>query len=107
MEEHFNENYMDSNTYPKATFKGMIKGFSISDDLSLKKEYEVEGTITIHGTTKPIKTTIALVNKGDFIVLDTNFEVSPKDFKIDIPSIVREKISESISISGTFKLTEK
>ena len=86
MEEHFNENYMDSDKFPKATFKGML---------------------TVRGKTKSIESIVQIKNTDGKIVLSSEFSVSPKDFDIEIPSIVRKKIAESIYIKFCYELIEK
>ncbi len=106
MEEHFNENYMDSNTYPKATFNGVVKDFSI-DDISSEKEYTVEGDLTIHGKTKKVVASIYIVKNGNAIDAKTNFSVTPADFDIEIPGVVREKISDKINIIANFHLEKR
>lgn len=106
MEEHFNENYMDSDKFPKATFNGAIAGFSIND-INSEKEYTVEGDLTIHGKTQKVTTKIYLVKNGDAIDVKTNFSVSPEDFDIKIPNIVKEKISETIKIAANFNLQKR
>ena len=106
MEEHFNENYMDSDTYPKATFNGLVNGFSI-DNIDSEKEYTVEGDLTIHGKTKKVTATIVIVKNGDTIDATTNFSVSPEEFDIDIPSVVSEKISDTITIAASFNLIKR
>ena len=106
MEEHFNENYMDSNTYPKAKFSGTLDGFSEAD-LGSEKTYMVKGDLTIHGKTKKVEVPVTLSKKGDAIVMSTTFSTSPEDFGIEIPSIVKEKISESINITGNFDLVKR
>ena len=106
MEEHFNENYMESDTHPKATFSGKIEGFSV-DDLGNTKEYILKGELTIHGKTQPIEAPVSITKNGDTIALSTNLKAAPGDFDIDIPSVVREKISESINITGSFNLVKR
>ena len=106
MEEHFNENYMESDKHPKATFNGSIKDFSL-DDLSSKQEFSVSGDLTIHGKTKAIDITITLTKDGDAFLLETQFSAVPGDFNIDIPGVVKEKISDKINISGSFKLIKR
>jgi len=106
MEEHFNENYMDSNAYPKATFNGVVNDFSVTD-IDSEKEYTVEGDLTIHGKTKKVTTTIVIAKNGDAIDVKTNFSVSPKDFDIEIPSVVSEKISDTIKIVANFNLIKR
>ncbi len=106
MEEHFNENYMDSDNFPKASFSGSIVDFN-ADDLGAEKEYMVKGKLTIHGKSKQIETPITLSKDGDTITMKTAFSTAPGDFDIEIPSIVKEKISESINILGTFELAQR
>ena len=106
MEEHFNENYMESDTYSKATFNGEINSFSL-DNLSSEKEFSVSGDLTIHGETKQIETTITLKKDGDNFLLETQFSTAPGDFNIDIPGVVKEKISDKINITGSFELVKR
>ncbi len=106
MEEHFNENYMESDTYPKAVFKGLIDNFSI-ENLQNTSSFIANGTLTLHGKSKKIKTTIEVNAVDDSFTLQTNFSVAPGDFDIKIPSVVSEKISDQIVITVDFKLVEK
>lgn len=106
MEEHFNENYMESSVYPKATFKGKIINFDASN-ISVSKKYDVEGDLTIHGVTKKIKTKISVTPKDGKLNLTNNFTVKAQDYNIKIPSIVKSKVSEDISISLDLLLDEK
>lgn len=104
MEEHFNENYMDSNRYPKATFKGIITDFKIEDLTDSAKEYSLNGKLEIHGKTKDI-TTIAKIKKTENgIEIETNFSVNASDFDIQIPTVVKNKVSNKINISNMFLL---
>ena len=97
MQEHFNENYVESDKYPKATFSGTCSG-----DLDLNKEgtYQVviKGDLSLHGVTKPIETTAQLDVKKDHIAGTSAFKLKPEDFNISIPGIVREKIASEISV---------
>ncbi len=106
MQEHFNENYMDSNTFPKATFKGEIEGFSL-DLLSKKKGFPLKGMLSIRGKSKVIDTQISIKKKGENLLLESSFSVSPKDFDIEIPTIVKKKISESINIILSYEMVQK
>ncbi len=106
MEEHFNENYMESGTYPKASFSGTIDGFSI-DDTAEGKEHIVKGELTIHGKPKTIEAPITLIKDGDTFQLSIAFVAAPEDFDIEIPNLVKEKISESINITGSFQLSKR
>lgn len=104
MQEHFNENYMDSGEHPKATFRGKLKGFDIDN---LKKEYPLLGTLTVRGVKKEIETTAKLIMSDGKISITSSFSVKPQDFDIKIPNIVRKKIAESINITLDYELVEK
>jgi len=99
MQEHFNENYMESDQYPKSSFKGKITD---TDMIDFKKDgvypASVSGDLMIHGITKTITTTGTLEIKGGSITANAKFTVSPKDYNIEIPSLVENKIAKSIDI---------
>lgn len=106
MQEHFNENYMESDKYPKAIFKGTISNFNINQ-LS-EKEYIIDGELTIKGISKKIQVPVSFSKSDkDTIILKGNFAVSPKDFNIEIPSIVRKKIANKVHITLHYEFTEK
>lgn len=106
MEEHFNENYMDSDKYPKATFRGKIKDFDL-DKISENTSFPIAGTLTVRGVKKDITTIGTFSKKGDKIYLKATFSVTPQDFKIDIPNIVRKKIAKTINITLNYELIQK
>jgi hypothetical protein len=97
MQEHFNENYVESDKYPKATFSGTCSG---EMDFSKDGTYQVviKGDLTLHGVTKPIETTAELDVKKDHVTGSSTFKLKPEDFNISIPSIVRDKISSEMSV---------
>lgn len=105
MEEHFNENYMESSKFPKATFKGTIAKFDASKLTVTKTAYDVEGDLTIHGVTKKVKTKIVLVllSSGK-IGATSDFKVKPQDYGIEIPNLVKSKIAENIDVTFNFTL---
>jgi hypothetical protein len=102
MEEHFNENYMESDKFPKSTFKGKIANFNASKP---DGTYDLEGDLTIHGVTKKVKTKVTISNNGKTLV--SNFSVKTQDYNIKIPSVVKSKIAESVKITSTFQLENK
>lgn len=106
MQEHFNENYMDSNKFPKAVFRGTLKGFNLNA-LSGSQEYDLSGSLTVRGVTKEIASKATVKKDGDKLVLTTVFTVEPQDFDIDIPSIVRKKIADKINVTINYELVEK
>jgi hypothetical protein len=97
MQVHFNENYVESDKYPKATFAG-----SCSGDMDLTKDgtYQVviKGSLNLHGVTKNLETTAQLEVKKDQILGTSSFKLKPEDFQIKIPGIVRDKIERDISV---------
>jgi hypothetical protein len=105
MEEHFNENYMESDKYPKATFKGKIIGFD--KNATAEKTYDVEGDLTIHNVTKKVKQKITLKPAGKSTGANFAFTVKPQDYNIAIPALVKSKIAENVKINGKFTFTEK
>lgn len=107
MEEHFNENYAESSTYPKATFKGKVKNFDISELSTDDKEYVISGTVNMHGVDKSIETKAFIRKVNDIIFLETQFILKPEDFNIDIPSVVSSKIAEEIHVSASFEFKGK
>ncbi|MFV8327145.1 YceI family protein [Flavobacterium sp. ZS1P14] len=97
MEEHFNQNYMQSHRFPKAIFKGIIEKFNLKNIDSNANEYQIRGKITMHGKSKKI-IVMGMIRKGDQgIELISNFPLNTDDFKIEIPFIVRSKISKNVN----------
>lgn len=105
MEEHFNENYMESSQFPKSTFKGKILNFDAKKLSSTKTSYDMEGDLTIHGVTKKIKTKINLILNGGKITATSVIMVKPQDYKIEIPSLVKDKIAENAKVTINFILS--
>ena len=99
MEDHFNENYMESEKYPKATFKGTIVN---NKDITYGKNgpvtFQVKGDITIHGVTKPISVNATGEIKDNKIAVKSSFEVTLADFNIEIPGLVKDKIDKQAKI---------
>lgn len=99
MEEHFNENYMESGKFPKALFKGQIDNIS-EIDFNTVGEYmtDVSGSLTIHGITNEISTT-GLIKVTDSGIIGTcNFKALLSDYGIEIPAVVADNISKSVDI---------
>jgi polyisoprenoid-binding protein YceI len=98
MQEHFNENYMESDKYPNATFKGAIDG---TYDLKKNGSYPVTaaGELDIHGV-KQKRTIQAIIEvKNKSIKLTSKFKVRLEDHKIEIPTLVFNKIAEELDIT--------
>lgn len=106
MEEHFNENYIESSKYPKATFKGTIQDFNLSG-MSGKKNYVIKGTLNLHGVDKNIEVPATISMKDGAIQLIAQFVLRPEEFGIKIPSIVSNKIAEDVNVSFVFSLQKQ
>ena len=107
MQEHFNENYMDTNKYPKAIFKGTISNFSLDEVKKIEGNGLITGTLTVKGIDKKIEVSINIKEESDRIYLSGNFYVKPEDFDIKIPAIVKDKIAKEIQININYELVEK
>ncbi len=107
MEEHFNENYMESEKYPKATFKGKVVNFDSKKLTATKTSYDIEGDLTIHGVTKKIKNKISLALVNGKILASSSFAIALKEYKIDVPSLVKDKIAKDAKIVFNFALEGK
>ena len=100
MQEHFNENYMESSKFPKASFQGKIADPS-RVDFTRDGTYNVDitGNLTMHGVTKPvtIPAVIRIVDKK--LSGESKFDVKLADYKIKVPSVVSQQVSESVSLT--------
>lgn len=106
MQEHFNENYMESDKLPKADFTGKITNLA-DIDFASNGSYpaEVTGDITIHGVTRNITTSGTVVVSQEKINATSRFVVKPQDFDIEIPNVVEDKIASEIEIHVDIDLT--
>lgn len=97
MQEHFNENYMESDKYPNATFKGKVQEHP---DLSKDGTYNVNATgdLEVHGVKQSRTIPGTLTVKGGVVSLSTEFMVKCADHKITIPTLVFHNIAESIKV---------
>lgn len=108
MQEHFNENYMESNTFPKSTFKGKVVP-AAGDDLTKPGRHEVtvEGDLTMHGVTKAISEKGIITTAADGTMqAESDFTVKPEDYGIKIPGVVRGKIAEQITVKVRIPYTK-
>ncbi|MBK7029810.1 MAG: YceI family protein [Bacteroidales bacterium] len=102
MQEHFNENYMQSDQFPTSTFNGKVtnlKDINFAKDGTYKAV--VEGDLTMHGITNKIKTNGTFEIKGGKVTGKSTLKVLLKDYNISIPKAVMNNIAESIQIDVT------
>jgi hypothetical protein len=99
MQEHFNENYMESGRYPTATFAGQIVDFAPSLLANGTRTVKVKGKITIHGVERAIETEAKLEISGSTIKASCNFWVVLADHNIAIPAVVGQNIAEKAFVN--------
>lgn len=106
MQEHFNENYLESEKYPKALFQGIIKSATVID-ATKNGSYPVEadGKMTIHGVTQPVKLNGTLEVKDNTVTIKAKFDIAIKDYKIEIPTLVVKNVAEIVEVTVDFKYT--
>jgi len=99
MQEHFNENYLESSKFPKASFKGLIDNYTKIDvSKNGKSTVKVSGDLTLHGITKKLTTDAVIEVKDGKIDADATFNIKVADFNIAIPSLVNDKIAKSVKV---------
>lgn len=102
MEEHFNENYMETSKYPKAVFRGKI-----NEKVDYAKEGEQKVTVTgkmeIHGVTKDVTLEGTLNKSGNEFKLVSKFKIKVADYNIKVPSMYVQNIAEVVDV--TFNTT--
>jgi len=100
MEEHFNENYLESEKFPKSIFKGNISNLS---EVNFTKDGQypvsVTGSLTLHGVTKPVTSTGKIVVTAGKISASSLFNIRLADYNISIPKLVKDNIAESVEIT--------
>lgn len=107
MEEHFNENYIESSKYPKASFKGTINAFNISEISANDKEYMVRGVLNFHGVDKEVQVPAMVSVSEDVVSVKMQFMLRPEEFNIKIPSVVSNKIAEDINVNAVFNINKQ
>ncbi len=103
MEEHFNENYMESDEFPNSTFKGKFIDAPDMNSNDIQK-IKIEGKIVMRSISKPLVIIVDVKIEGDAIKIDGKFDVKIDDFSIGIPSAVSGKISENLEVFFKFNL---
>ncbi len=106
MEEHFNEDYLESNKFPAATFTGRINGPVDWKRLG-KKEVTADGILNIHGVRQQRTITGSLIVGNNGVQLDSKFTIKLADHGIKIPRLVFQKIAEVIEVTCQFVYDNK
>ena len=103
MQEHFNDNYMESDKFPKATFTGEILNYdpdSLISSEAIKRI--VAGELTIHGVTRPLNAAVTFNLINDEVHVKTTFDVRLSDHEIKIPTLVIKNIAEEVEVTAEF-----
>lgn len=99
MQEHFNENYMESEKYPKAIFKGKVNDFDKGKGV---QNVSAAGDMTIHGVTKSINVDGVMEYRDGKIFLKSVFPVRLEDYKVKIPQVLWQNIAEEVEVTINF-----
>lgn len=108
MQQHFNENYMESSKFPKTKFKGTIQNISAIDFTKAgTHKITVNGDMNMHGVSKQVTVpaTLRIDEKGK-ISGDAVFKVKPEDYDIKIPNLVKDNIAKEIEITVKLDLAK-
>lgn len=99
MQEHFNEDYVESDKFPKGEFKGQIVNNN-TIDYSKEGTYpaSVKGQLSIHGQTKEVETEGTVTVKGGKIQISSEFPVTIADYKITVAAFARGKVAKTVSV---------
>ena len=100
MQEHFNENYLESEKYPKSTVAGTIKGWNTQEG---EQDVTVAGKLSIHGITKDVEISGKLNYSVDKVTVLAKFPVELKDYKVKIPKALFYNIAESVEVTVDFE----
>ena len=107
MEEHFNENYIESHQYPKTSFKGSILNFDSNALSNQPRTVQLTGELSMHGVTKLISVSATITKSDEQITLTSSFSIKTSDFGIKIPSLVRKQIDENVQVEVSLPLQRK
>ena len=100
MREHFNENYLESEKYPNATFKGRITGYD-----TVRHDWQravAMGKMNIHGVEKSVRYDGKIRITADSLFVEAQFPIALKDYKIKIPKVVFYNIAEVVDVTVKF-----
>ena len=98
MEEHFNENYMETEKYPKCIFKGKINE-TIDYTKDGENKVTVTGKLELHGVTKDVTFSGTMNKAGNEFILSTKFKIKVADYNIKVPSMYVKNIAEEVEVT--------
>jgi hypothetical protein len=99
MQEHFNEDYIESDKYPKGEFKGQIlNNESIDYTKEATHQVKVKGQLSVHGQTNEIETDGTVSIKDGKISIASEFPVTIADYKIQVAAFAKNKVAKTVSV---------
>lgn len=104
MQEHFNENYMHSDKYPKAVFTGSLADFDLVALSSQERVFELEGEITIHGVSRPLSTNVSFRRNSNELRCTLKFIVQTEEHNIKVPRVLFKKVAREVNVNAEFLL---
>ena len=107
MQTHFNQKkFMDSETYPKSKFVGILEGFSVNELSDVKKDYPVSGQITVRGVTQDITTTAKVNYLNNKIYVESEFHLEIDDFNITVKKFYARRVAKTVKVDIVLELKE-
>ncbi|MCB0489818.1 MAG: YceI family protein [Cyclobacteriaceae bacterium] len=103
MKQHFNEKYMESELYPSASFSGIIS--DVNPATQTEKKVSVNGTLTIHGQSNKVMILGLMTQSGNNLHITSTFTVRLADYKIKIPKLLWQEITEEVEVKVDFDMT--
>ena len=105
MQEHYNENYVESEKFPYAKFTGKV-----SETIDYTKDgthnVSIVGKLSMHGVELPRTITGTITIKGGVIIMESKFDIKVADYKIKVPSLYVEKIAENVQVTFHTEMTQ-
>lgn len=100
MQEHFNEKYLESDKFPKASFQGKVSGFDAK--ASGEQQVTTNGKLTIHGCTQDVVIPGTIQVMGAKLVMQAKFIVKLEAYKVAIPQLMWQNIAEEVEVTVNF-----
>ncbi len=100
MHEHFNESYIESDLYPKATFEGKIENFNSQEASQTRL---IKGNFTLKNITKPVEVKAKILKSKNTYTISGSLDVLINDYNIKVPAILSPNISKKIEVTFSFK----
>jgi len=101
MQEHFNENYLESDQYPTAKFEGSLHNYN--PEKTGDQEVRAKGTLTIHGVSQEVEVVGMIRKKEDNLYMQATFPVKVAEYAIEIPKVVFYNIAEEVEVRVQFQ----